>query len=43
MLHELGHLAGLGDDSGSTLMLDALPTGTRRTAGLNAVVAGLGG
>jgi hypothetical protein len=41
VLHELGHIAGLPDDSGSVLMLDALPTGTRRTDALNAVFAGL--
>jgi hypothetical protein len=47
VLHELGHIAGLPDDSGSALMLDALPTGTRRTDALNSVfglnpAAGLG-
>jgi hypothetical protein len=41
VLHELGHIAGLADDSGSVLMLDALPNGTRRTEALNAVFAGL--
>jgi uncharacterized delta-60 repeat protein len=40
VLHELGHIAGLPDDSGSALMLDALPSGTRRTDALNAVFAG---
>src|SRR5262249_28394514 len=42
VLHELGHIAGLADDSGSSLMLDALPEGTRRTARLGAAFAGLG-
>jgi hypothetical protein len=42
VLHELGHIAGLPDDSGSALMLDALPTGTRRTDALNAIFAALG-
>jgi hypothetical protein len=41
VLHELGHIAGIADDSGSTLMLDALPAGTRRTDALGAVFAGL--
>jgi hypothetical protein len=39
VLHELSRLAGLPDDSGSALMLDALPSGTRRTDALNAVIA----
>ena len=42
VLHELGHLAGLGDDSGSALMAGTLPTGTRRADALNAAFAGLG-
>jgi uncharacterized delta-60 repeat protein len=42
VLHELGHLAGLADDSGSALMADALPMGTRRTDALNAVFTALG-
>jgi hypothetical protein len=42
VLHEPGHLAGLADDSGSALMLDALPTGTRRTVALNAAFAAPG-
>jgi hypothetical protein len=40
VLHEYGHLAGLGDDSGSALMAPLLPTGTRRTQGLEAVFGG---
>ena len=42
VLHELGHLAGLADDSGAALMTDTLPTGTRRTDALSAAFAGLG-
>jgi uncharacterized delta-60 repeat protein len=41
VLHELGHFAGLADDSGSVLMDELLPTGTRRTDALVAVFAGL--
>jgi hypothetical protein len=41
VLHELGHLAGLPDDSGSALMADALPTATRRTDALNTVFTAL--
>ncbi|MCI0458276.1 MAG: Ig-like domain repeat protein [Gemmataceae bacterium] len=40
LLHELGHVAGLGDDSGSALMAPLLGTGTRRTHALDAVFAG---
>jgi uncharacterized delta-60 repeat protein len=39
VLHELGHIAGLPDDNSSLLMAGLLPTGTRRTDGLNAVFA----
>ena len=39
VLHELGHLVGLADDNGTALMAESLPTGTRRTDGLNAVFA----
>jgi predicted outer membrane repeat protein len=42
VLHELGHLAGLPDDSGSALMAGTLPAGTRRTNALDTVFAGLG-
>jgi hypothetical protein len=42
VLHELGHLAGLPDDSGSALMAGTMPAGTRRTDALNAVFSGLG-
>jgi hypothetical protein len=41
MLHELGQIAGLPNDSGSALMAESLPTGTRRTDALGAVFAGL--
>ena len=41
MLHELGQIAGLANDSGSALMDEFLPTGTRRTDALAAVFAGL--
>jgi uncharacterized delta-60 repeat protein len=41
VLHELGQIAGLPNDSGSTLMAESLPTGTRRTDALGAVFAGL--
>jgi hypothetical protein len=41
VLHELGHFVGLADDSGSALMDELLPTGTRRTGALAAVFAGL--
>ncbi|MCI0458277.1 MAG: Ig-like domain repeat protein [Gemmataceae bacterium] len=42
VLHEFGHLAGLGDDSGSALMAPLLGTGTRRTQALDAVFGGQG-
>jgi len=41
VLHELGHFAGLADDSGPALMAEFLPTGTRRTDALGAAFAGL--
>jgi uncharacterized delta-60 repeat protein len=41
VLHELGQIAGLSNDSGSVLMAEFLPTGTRRTDALGAVFAGL--
>jgi hypothetical protein len=37
VLHELGHLAGRGDNRGSDLMAEALPAGVRRTDALDAV------
>ncbi len=39
VLHEMGHLAGLADDSGSALMADSLAPGVRRTEHLGAVFA----
>jgi hypothetical protein len=42
VLHELGHIIGLPDDSGSALMAGLLPAGTRRTDALNAVFTALG-
>jgi hypothetical protein len=42
VLHELGHLVGLPDDSGSGLMAGLLPTGTRRAVALGAVFASPG-
>jgi uncharacterized delta-60 repeat protein len=41
VLHELGQIAGLPNDSGPALMDEFLPTGTRRTDALGAVFAGL--
>jgi hypothetical protein len=37
VLHELGHVAGLPDDSGADLMGGALGTGVRRVSDLGAV------
>jgi hypothetical protein len=39
VLHEMGHLAGLPDDSGSLLLADSLATGVRHTDHLDAVFA----
>jgi hypothetical protein len=40
VLHEMAHLVGVGDDSGSALMQDMLAPGVRHTAALDAVFAG---
>jgi hypothetical protein len=40
VLHELGHLAGLDDNDGSSLMAGALGLGTRRDQALGAASAG---
>jgi hypothetical protein len=40
VLHEMGHLVGLADDSGSALLADSLPLGVRRTDHLDAVFSG---
>jgi hypothetical protein len=40
VLHEMAHLVGVGDDSGSALMQDMLAPGVRHTEALDAVFAG---
>jgi hypothetical protein len=40
VLHELGHIAGLSDNDGSTLMIDTLAEGTRQLGALDAAFAG---
>jgi hypothetical protein len=39
VLHELGHIAGLSDNDGSTLMTDTLAEGTRQLGALDAAFA----
>jgi hypothetical protein len=42
VLHEMGHIVGLADNSGSALMAEGLPTGTRYVNALNTVFSTYG-